>query len=106
MSGVGTHTKDLISLSKESIVAIDQDTIDKWRAQLSLLKPKKRKNWASHLTDKWGQRSKVIYKTEEDKFYNWSLIGKEWTAVMSLEMVRSEAKIDLTIRQAPPTAPT
>ena len=41
---------------------------------------KKRKNFKFHLTDKWGVKSKVVYKNE--KFYNWSLIDKEWQEVI------------------------
>ena len=42
---------------------------------------KKRKNFKFYLTDKWGVRSKVVYKNE--KLYNCSLIHKDWCEITS-----------------------
>jgi hypothetical protein len=64
------------------MIAIKSSTIKLWRDQLQNLKPKKRKNWKSNLVDKWGGKTKVIYKMEEDKFYNWSTIAHCWAEVI------------------------
>ena len=62
-------------------VLCDDEQIEQWRAEVNLLKPRKRKNWKGSLTDKWNVKSKVIYNTEKDKFYNWSLLLHCWAVV-------------------------
>jgi len=65
----------------EHKVGISQTIIDTWQKQIDLLKPKKRKNWKSLLTDKWGVKSKVKY--EDGKFYNWCVRNSQWNKIIS-----------------------
>jgi hypothetical protein len=67
----------------EHKVGISQTIIDTWQKQIDLLKPKKRKNWKSLLTDKWGVKSKVKY--EDGKFYNWCVHRSDWAKIISLK---------------------
>lgn len=69
------------------MTSIEASTIKLWRDQLQKLKPKKRKNWKSNIVDKWGGKTKVIYKMEEDKFYNWSTIAHCWAEVIDHGML-------------------
>ena len=58
------------------------DTIYKeMQENMMKLPVKKRKNFKYTLTDKWGVKSKVMYKDE--KFYNWSLITHKWVPIQS-----------------------
>jgi len=65
----------------EHKIGISQTIIDTWQKQIDLLKPKKRKNWKSLLTDKWGVKSKVKY--EDGKFYNWCVRNSQWNKIIS-----------------------
>jgi len=62
---------------------VESSIIQSWRDQVEQLKPKKRKNWKSSLVDKSGGKTKVIYKMEEDKFYNWCTISHCWAEVIT-----------------------
>jgi hypothetical protein len=64
-------------------VMISQSIIDEWKKKINLLKPKKRKNWKAHLTDKWGVKSRVKY--ENGKFYNWCVHRSQWVKIISLK---------------------
>jgi hypothetical protein len=65
-----------------NLCAVKSSTIKLWRDQLQQLKPKKRKNWKCNLVDKWGAKTKVIYKIEDDKFYSWSTIAHCWAEII------------------------
>ena len=76
--------------TKSYISTVEDETYARWENEIARLKPRKRKNWKSSLTDKWGQRTKVIYK--DGTFYNWSTIFSRWSEV------RSETKIFSVMR--------
>ena len=62
-------------------VMISDTEYKKMEEALMKLPVKKRKNFKYTLTDKWGVKSKVMYKDE--KFYNWSLIAHKWVSIVS-----------------------
>lgn len=77
-------------------VQTSDELYGKWQQQVDALRPKKRKNWKSYLTDKYGQRSSVRYNTELEIFENWSLIFKVWAKVVNFTTavaMRSEADV-------------
>ncbi len=55
---------------------------------------RKRKNYKHSLTDKWGVKTKVVFKDET--FYNWSTIHHQWVRVMSqTETFNSYEEVDM-----------
>jgi hypothetical protein len=64
---------------KATMICVDEAIYGDWIGEIARIKPKKRKNWSSHLTDQWGQRTRVRY--EDKKFWNWSTLVKEWCEV-------------------------
>ena len=65
--------------TKTNITSIDDETYARWQNEITRLKPRKRKNWKGFCIDKWGQRTKAIYK--DGAFYNWSTISYAWSEV-------------------------
>jgi hypothetical protein len=60
----------------KKIVGIDEASYAQFIGEIARLKPKKRKNWSRHLTDKYGTRSRVRY--EDGKFLNWCPDVQKW----------------------------
>ena len=73
MDKTASTLKEMITISDEAYSILEEELLK--------LPPKKRKNFKSTLTDKWGVKSKVIYK--DGKFYNWSLIWKCWAEIQT-----------------------
>ena len=71
-------------------VAVGDETYARWQNEITHLKPRKRKNWKDVLTDKRGQRTKVIYK--DGGFHNWSTIYSRWSEVWPETKVSSELR--------------
>ncbi len=67
--------------SKDQYVLCPQELIDGFKAQVMKLHPKKRRNWKGQLEKKWRQKSPVIYRPDEDTFYNKNL--GEWCLIES-----------------------
>ena len=91
-----------MELSDHAIMC-DSEQLEEWRAEINLLKPRKRKNWKGSLQDKWNVKSKVIYKIEEDKFYNWSMIYHRWLGVETyLDMLEATTSDECSVTHTSP----
>ena len=79
---------------KPRYTAIPKAQYDGLMKEIDAMKPSKRKNWKSYLTDKWGTKSKCLYR--DGKIYNWSLITKKWQEVLVVESVLENPKAKAT----------
>ena len=64
-------------------VMVCNDTYNEFIDEISKIHPNKRKNWKTYLTDKRGVRSRVIYRPDENQFYNYSLLTKSYNKIVS-----------------------
>ena len=76
--------------TKLSKTAVGDETYACWENEIARLKPRKRKNWKGSIKDKWGQRSKVIYK--DGTFHNWCPMYSKWSEVWSETKISSELR--------------
>ena len=70
-----------IKIMTKNMILVSDSIYDLLQTKIMQTPYKKRKNFKFYLTDKWGVRSKVVYKNE--KLYNWSLIHKDWCEITS-----------------------
>ena len=73
-------------------VLISDDDYDYHMNLIKKMSPKKRNQYKSHLSDKWGQRSKLIFK--DGDLLNYSILEKKFVPVAPMgvifQMVLSE----------------
>ena len=68
------------------LMCVDEASYGDWIGEIARIKPKKRKNWSSHLTDQWGQRTRVRY--EDKKFWNWCTHEQKWCEATTSERLQ------------------
>lgn len=78
-----------MSSSKNQII-ISDNIYDIFLQEVMKLPEKKRKQYKSTLTDKYGQKTKLIWK--DGKLLNYSLIAKEYVEVKPQNVVLQEMK--------------
>ena len=78
--------------TKDLGVAISGDDYDHHMNLIKKMSPKKKNQYKSSLTDKWGQRTKLIFK--DGDLLNYSILEKKFVRVEPMrvifQMVRSE----------------
>jgi hypothetical protein len=80
-------------MATEGIIIIDEEAYTKILSKIQKLHPRKRKNWKSFLTDKFGVRSKLIY--QDFQLMNYSLPAGKFLPVMTIQTL---AQIDLNLK--------
>jgi len=66
-------------------VTISDDDYDYHMNLIKKMSPKKRNQYKSHLSDKWGQRSKLIFK--DGDLLNYSILEKKFVRVNPMRVI-------------------
>jgi hypothetical protein len=74
---------------------VPDNIYDKMMAKIMALPVKKRHKWHDTLTDKWGTKTKCIYK--EGQIYNWCILKGAycWVKVVPFRGLHNEGGIDV-----------
>ena len=72
--------------SSGSAVMVSDEICDEFQREILSLHPRKRSKYKSHLTDKWGQRSRVVFRG--GKFMNYSLKEKRFVPIVRVSEAR------------------
>ena len=74
--------------------AIPKAQYDDLMNEIQAMKPSKRKNWKSSMTDKYGTRSNCKYKN--NRIYNYNSRTRKWQEVVVLESMHKHRSVALS----------
>ena len=76
---------DYTNFISRQIVMISDDDYDHHMNLIKKMSPKKRNQYKSFLADKWGQRSKLIFK--DGDLLNYSILEKKFVRVAPMRVI-------------------
>ena len=85
-----------MSYTKVDQIVISNNEYDTFLQEVMKLPEKKRKHFKSTLTDKYGQKTKLIWK--DGKLLNYSMIAKAYTGVIPQRVILKEVKESIDIK--------
>jgi len=86
--------------TREYGISIDDEEYEDLMAQVMKLKPRKRKNFKGFLTDKWGVKTRLIYR--KNALWNYCLFTKKFCIVEPFSTTRNDAWKDSKIKKLYP----
>jgi len=81
-------------------IAIDDEQYKEIMTKVMKMKPRKRKNFKGFLTDKWGVKSRLIYR--KNALWNYCLISQKFCIVTTTSNVKNEFWEDSKIKKLYP----
>ena len=71
---------ETISYLPPRTIAVPDTVYDAFMVEVMALPQKKRNKWHNSLTDKWGTRTKCVFR--DGQILNWSMRGSHWAIVV------------------------
>jgi hypothetical protein len=86
--------------TREYGVNIEDEEYENLMSEVMKMKPRKRKNFKGFLTDKWGVKTRLIYRKND--LWNYCLHTKKFCVVQTFSTTRNDAWKDSKIKKLYP----